>query len=132
MAWLPFGWINGLVYRQRGGFTVFWSIAGQVLAFTPIAFLVLIGVVQGISPSMEGGSADLARLALNGWDYGNMAADAAGPQCLLIGFVESLADFEILWFSGGNFEVLATANFYAVVGSQNDAGRSFCLIDPRC
>ena len=31
----------------------------QVLAFTPIAFLVLIGVVEGVSPTMEEASQTL-------------------------------------------------------------------------
>src|SRR5690606_25172623 len=34
-------------------------LLAQVLAFTPIAFLVLIGVVQGISPSLEEASQTL-------------------------------------------------------------------------
>ena len=37
----------------------------QLLAFTPIAFLVLLGVVQGISPFARGGVADPARARLD-------------------------------------------------------------------
>ena len=40
-------------------------LIAQLLAFTPIAFLVLIGVVQGISPSLEEAVADPAREALD-------------------------------------------------------------------
>ena len=38
----------------------------QVLAYTPIAFLVLIGVVEGVSPSMEEAAQTLACLTLAG------------------------------------------------------------------
>ena len=37
----------------------------QMLAFTPIAFLVLIGVVQGISPSLEEAAQTLRAQALD-------------------------------------------------------------------
>ena len=36
-------------------------LIAQLLAFTPIAFLVLIGVVQGISPTLEEASQTLGR-----------------------------------------------------------------------
>lgn len=48
--------------RWLYGLTGIWI--AQVLSFTPISFLVLIGVVEGVSPSMEEAAADAARRPL--------------------------------------------------------------------
>ena len=48
-------------------------------------------------------------------------------NAFLIGFVESLADFGNPLVLGGNFDVLSTDIFFAVVGSQNDPGRAAAL-----
>ncbi len=100
----------------------------QVLAFTPIAFLVLIGVVQGISPSMEEAAQTLRASRWRTFITVTWPLMRPGlANAFLIGFVESLADFGNPLVLGGNFEVLATQIFYAVVGSQNDAGRASAL-----
>ena len=48
-------------------------------------------------------------------------------NAFLIGFIESLADFGNPLVLGGNFDVLSTDIFFAVVGSQNDPGRAAAL-----
>ena len=45
----------------------------------------------------------------------------------MIGFVESLADFGNPLVLGGNYDVLSTDIFFAIVGSQNDPGRAAAL-----
>lgn len=100
----------------------------QTLAFTPIAYLVLIGVVDGISPSME----EAARtLRANRWrTFKTVTWPLMRPglaNAFLIGFVESLADFGNPLVLGGNFDVLATDIFFAIVGAQNDPGRASAL-----
>jgi iron(III) transport system permease protein len=45
----------------------------------------------------------------------------------LLGFVESLADFGNPLVLGGNFEVLSTKIFFAVVGAATDQGRAAVL-----
>ena len=50
-------------------------------------------------------------------------------NAFLIGFVESLADFGNPLVLGGNFDVLSTDIFFAIVGSQNDPGRAAALVD---
>ena len=52
----------------------------QLLAFTPIAFLVLIGVVQGISPTLEEASQTLRAKRWTTFRDRDAAADAAGPR----------------------------------------------------
>jgi iron(III) transport system permease protein len=100
----------------------------QALAFTPIAFLVLIGVVQGIAPSMEEAA---QTLRANRWrTFRTVTWPLMRPglaNAFLIGFIESLADFGNPLVLGGNYEVLSTKIFYAVVGAQNDPGRAAAL-----
>ena len=100
----------------------------QVLAFTPIAYLVLAGVVQGVSPSMEEAA---QTLRASRWrTFRTVTWPLLRPglaNAFLIGFVESLADFGNPLVIGGNFDVLSTDIFFAVVGSQNDPGRAAAL-----
>ncbi|MBA5776043.1 iron ABC transporter permease [Stappia sp. F7233] len=100
----------------------------QALAFTPIAFLVLIGVVQGIAPSMEEAA---HTLRANRWHtFKRVTWPLLRPglaNAFLIGFIESLADFGNPLVLGGNYDVLSTKIFFAVVGSQNDPGRAAAL-----
>jgi hypothetical protein len=43
-------------------------------------------------------------------------------NAFLLGFIESMADFGNPLVLGGNFNVLSTEIFFAVVGAQNDQG----------
>ncbi len=100
----------------------------QTLAFTPIAFLVLIGVVEGVSPSMEEAA---QTLRASGWrTFTSISFPLMRPgvaNAFLLGFIESLADFGNPLVLGGNFDVLSTEIFFAVVGAQNDQGRAAVL-----
>lgn len=100
----------------------------QMLAFTPIAFLVLIGVVQGISPSLEEASQTLR--AKSWTTFATVSLPLMRPglaNAFLLGFVESMADFGNPLVLAGNYEVLSTKIFFAVVGSANDQGRAAVL-----
>ena len=100
----------------------------QTLAFTPIAFLVLIGVVEGVSPSME--EAALTLRADHWRTFTTVSLPLMRPglaNAFLLGFIESLADFGNPLVLGGNFDVLSTAIFFAIVGAQNDQGRAAVL-----
>lgn len=100
----------------------------QLLAFTPIAFLVMIGVVQGISPSLE--EAALTLRADRWRTFTTVSLPLMRPglaNAFLLGFIESLADFGNPLVLGGNFDVLSTKIFFAVVGAQHDQGRAAVL-----
>jgi iron(III) transport system permease protein len=100
----------------------------QLLAFTPIAFLVLIGVVQGISPTLEEASQTLRAKSWTTFLTVTLPLMRPGlANAFLLGFVESLADFGNPLVLGGNFEVLSTKIFFAVVGAQQDQGRAAVL-----
>jgi iron(III) transport system permease protein len=103
-------------------------LLAQVLAFTPIAFLVLIGVVQGISPSLEEASQTLG--ARRWQTFSTVTWPLLRPglaNAFLLGFVESMADFGNPLVLGGNFEVLSTKIFFAVVGASYNQGQAAVL-----
>ena len=103
-------------------------LIAQVLAFTPIAFLVLIGVVEGVSPSMEEAA---QTLRADRWQtFKTVSLPLMRPglaNAFLLGFIESMADFGNPLVLGGNFEVLSTEIFFAIVGAQYDQGRAAVL-----
>ncbi|MCA0004114.1 MULTISPECIES: ABC transporter permease [unclassified Mesorhizobium] len=111
-------WIYGMA-----GITI-----AQVLAFTPIAFLVLAGVLQGVSPSMEEAS---QTLRASRWrTFSTITWPLIRPglaSAFLISFIESMADFANPLVLGGNFNVLSTDIFFAVVGAAHDQGRAAVL-----
>jgi iron(III) transport system permease protein len=103
-------------------------LIAQVLAFTPIAFLVLIGVVEGVSPSMEEAA---QTLRANKWQtFRTVSLPLMRPglaNAFLLGFIESMADFGNPLVLGGNYDVLSTEIFFAIVGAQYDQGRAAVL-----
>ena len=100
----------------------------QLLAFTPIAFLVLIGVVEGVSPSMEEAAQTLRAGRWHTFRTVSLPLMRPGlANAFLLGFIESMADFGNPLVLGGNFDVLSTEIFFAIVGAQNDAGRAAVL-----
>ena len=100
----------------------------QVFSFTPTAFLVLIGVVEGISPAMEEASQTLRANAMRTFRAISLPLMLPGiANAWLVVFVESLADFGNPIVLGGSFGVLSTEIFFAVVGAQQDFGRAAVL-----
>ncbi len=100
----------------------------QMLAFTPIAFLVLIGVVEGVSPSMEEAAQTLRADSWKTFTTVSLPLMRPGlANAFLIGFIESMADFGNPLVLGGNYDVLSTEIFFAIVGAQNDQGRAAVL-----
>lgn len=112
--------------RWLYGLTGIWI--AQVLSFTPISFLVLIGVVEGVSPSMEEASQTLrADRWRTFWRVSLPLMKPGIANAFLIGFIESMADFGNPLVLGGSHGVLSTEIFFAVVGSQNDPSRAAVL-----
>jgi iron(III) transport system permease protein len=103
-------------------------LIAQVLAFTPIAFLVLIGVVEGVSPSMEEAA---QTLRAGRWQtFMTVSLPLMRPglaNAFLLGFIESMADFGNPLVLGGNFDVLSTEIFFAIVGAQYDQAQAAVL-----
>jgi iron(III) transport system permease protein len=99
-----------------------------MFAFTPIAYLMMRGVLQGISPSLEEASQTLgASRAQVFWSVTLPLLKPGLVNAFLIGFIESMADFGNPIVVGGSYSVLSTEIFFAIVGAQFDPGRAASL-----
>jgi len=100
----------------------------QTLALTPVAYLVLVGIAQGIGPSLEEAAQTLRASPMQTFATVTLPLMAPGiANAFLIVFIESLADFGNPLLLGGNLEVLSTSIYFAVVGIQQDPGRAAVL-----
>ncbi|HHL19893.1 MAG TPA: iron ABC transporter permease [Aliiroseovarius sp.] len=100
----------------------------QILSFTPIAFLVLIGVVEGVSPSMEEASQTLNADRWQTFRHVSLPLMRPGlANAFLLGFIESLADFGNPLVLGGNANVLSTEIYFSIVGTIADPSRTAVL-----
>ncbi|MBS0319287.1 MAG: iron ABC transporter permease [Proteobacteria bacterium] len=103
-------------------------LVAQTFAFTPLAFLIVVGVVEGVAPSLEEAA---QTLHANPWrTFVDVSVPLMRPglaNAFLIAFLESIADFGNPIILGGNLNVLATEIFFSVVGAQLDPGRAASL-----
>jgi iron(III) transport system permease protein len=100
----------------------------QLFAFTPIAFMIMRGVVQGVAPSLEEAAQTLRANRLQTFLTITLPLLKPGlANAFLVGFIESMADFGNPIVVGGQFSVLSTDIFFAIVGAQYDQGRAASL-----
>ena len=103
-------------------------LLAQVLSQVPLSFLILVGALKALSPTLEEAAqtlrANRTRILLTVTLPLLLPAIA---NTYLLAFVESLADFGNPLVLGGNFEVLSTKIFFAIVGAQHEPGRAAVL-----
>lgn len=100
----------------------------QTFAFTPVAFMIMRGVVQGIAPSLEEAAQTLRASPRQTFMTVTLPLLKPGlGNAFLVGFIESMADFGNPIVVGGQFSVLSTEIFFAIVGAQYDQGRAASL-----
>ena len=118
LGWEKTRWVYG-----------FWGVYfAQLLSFTPIAFLVLIGVVQGVSPSMEEASQTLDADRWQTFRFVSLPLMRPGlANAFLLGFIESIADFGNPLVLGSGYNVLSTEIFFAIVGAVADPAKAAIL-----
>lgn len=121
---------QGFVTNQIFGLstTIFFGPLGvgmaQVLAFTPVAYLVLSGVVQSLDGTLEEAAQTLGS---SGWGtFKTVTWPLLRPgvaNAFLLTVIESLADFGNPLLLGGGVPFLPTEVFYAIEGrfNQNEA-----------
>ena len=103
-------------------------LVAQLFAFTPIAFMIMRGVVQGIAPSLEEAAQMLRADRRRAFFTITLPLLKPGlANAFLVGFIESIADFGNPVVVGGQFSVLSTDIFFAIVGAQYDQGRAASL-----
>ena len=120
-------WAFGIA-PSRWFYGLFGVWLAQMFAFTPIAFMIMRGVVQGISPSLEEAAQTLRASRLKTFTTVTLPLLKPGlANAFLVGFIESIADFGNPIVVGGQYAVLSTDIFFAIVGAQYDQGRAASL-----
>ena len=100
----------------------------QMFAFTPIAYMIMRGVVQGVSPSMEEAAQTLRASRMQTfWSVTLPLLKPGLANAFLVGFIESMADFGNPIILGGQYAVLSTEIFFAIVGAALDPGMAAAL-----
>jgi iron(III) transport system permease protein len=120
-------WALG-VEPTRWFYGLFGVWLAQTFAFTPIAFMIMRGVVQGVAPSLEEAAQTLR--ASRRTTFFTVTLPLLKPglaNAFLVGFIESIADFGNPIVVGGPYAVLSTDIFFAIVGAQYDQGRAASL-----
>jgi iron(III) transport system permease protein len=100
----------------------------QMVAFTPIAYLMMRSVVQAVAPTLEEAAQTLRAAPMKAFLSITLPLLLPGlTNAFLVGFIESMADFGNPIVVGGNFAVLSTEIFFAIVGAQLDQGKAAAL-----
>ena len=113
------GFITGtLLGLQTRGIFGFPGVAlAQTLSFAPVAFLVIASVVESVNPALEEAS---LTLRAGPWEtFWKVTLPLLRPgvaNAFLLTIVESLADFGNPIILGGEFEVLSTEVYFAIIG----------------
>jgi len=100
----------------------------QMIAFTPVAYLMMRSVTQAVAPTLEEAAQTLRAKPMHA--FMTVTLPLLGPglaNAFLVGFIESMGDFGNPIVVGGQFAVLSTEIFFAIVGAQLDPGRAASL-----
>jgi iron(III) transport system permease protein len=96
-------------------------VLAQTLCFAPMAFLVLVGVVRSLDTSLEEASYTLG--ASRWHSFRTIIWPLLRPgiaNAFLLSVIESLADFGNPILLGGDFDVLATSIYFAIIGRYDE------------
>ncbi len=103
--------------KTRGVFGFPGLALAQTLSFAPVAFLVIASVVESVNPALEEAS---LTLRAGRWEtFWNVTLPLLRPglaNAFLLTIIESLADFGNPIILGGEFEVLSTEIYFAIIG----------------
>ena len=115
-------WLMHLGFTNTNWLYGFNGIAiAQILAFTPLAFMILDGALKSIHPSIEEASYTLrANRYQTFFQIIFPLLRPALANAFLLVFVQSLADFSNPLVLGGSFDVIATQIYFYIAGSQLD------------
>ena len=115
-------WMSALGFTNTNWLYGFNGIAiAQILAFTPLAFMILDGALKSIHPSIEEASYTLrANRYQTFFQIVFPLLRPALANAFLLVFIQSLADFSNPLVLGGSFDVIATQIYFYIAGSQLD------------
>ena len=118
------GWFKRSAYIYG-----FWGVfLAQTLSFTPICFMLLVGMVSTINPAVE--EASVTMRASDSQTFYHVTLPLLRPgiaNAFLLAVISSLADFGNPMVLGGDYDVLATEIYFSIVGAQLDYARAATL-----
>ncbi|WP_458774450.1 ABC transporter permease [Desulforhopalus sp. 52FAK] len=118
------GWFQRSAYIYG-----FWGVfLAQTLSFTPICFMLLVGMVSTINPAVEEASVTMRASTSQTFYYVTLPLLRPGiANAFLLAVISSLADFGNPMVLGGDYDVLATEIYFSIVGAQLDYARASTL-----
>ncbi|HID70895.1 MAG TPA: iron ABC transporter permease [Desulfobacterales bacterium] len=118
------GWFSRSAYIYG-----FWGVfLAQTLSFTPICFMLLVGMVSTINPAVEEASVTMRASDAQTFYYVTLPLLRPGiANAFLLAVISSLADFGNPMVLGGDYDVLATEIYFSIVGAQLDYARAATL-----
>jgi len=118
-----FGIQNANIYGFKG------LVLVQVLTFFPVAFLVMVGLLQQIDPSVEEASRDLGASRWKVFTTVTLPLMAPGiANAGLLVFIQSVADFGNPMVIGGNYTTMAVQIYMQGIGSLDMSGATALAI----
>ncbi|WP_080875748.1 ABC transporter permease [Oceanobacillus timonensis] len=102
----------------------------QTLTYFPVAFLVLAGLLQSISPSLEEASDNLGSTKWQTFKKVTLPLSVPGVgNAFLLVFIQSMADFGNPMTIGGDYNTVAREIYMQAVGSYNmQAGAALAMV----
>ncbi len=101
----------------------------QVLTFFPVAYLVMVGLLQQIDPSVEEASRDLGASRWKVFSTVTLPLMVPGiANAGLLVFIQSVADFGNPMVIGGNYTTMAVQIYMQGIGSLNMSGATALAI----
>ena len=101
----------------------------QVLTFFPVAFLMLVGLLKQIDPSVEEASRDLGASRWQVFTTVTLPLMAPGiANAALLVFIQSVADFGNPMVIGGNYTTMAVQIYMQGIGSLDMSGATALAI----
>jgi iron(III) transport system permease protein len=113
---------SGYIYGFAGIFLA------QILALTPVSYMVIVGMLTSINPAME--EASLTMRASRWITLRKVTLPLLAPglaNAFLLGVISSAADFGNPLVLGGEYDVLSTEIYFSIAGSQLDFAKAAAL-----
>jgi len=113
---------SGYIYGFPGIFLA------QILALTPVSYMVIVGMLTSISPAMEEASLTMRASRLTTLRKVTLPLLAPGlANAFLLGVISSAADFGNPLVLGGEYDVLSTEIYFSIAGAQLDFAKAAAL-----
>ncbi len=108
----------------------FWGLVlVQTLTFFPVAYLVMVGLLQQIDPSVEEAARDLGASRWNVFKTITLPLMAPGiANAALLVFIQAVADFGNPMVIGGNYTTMAVQIYMQGIGSNDMSGATALAI----